>query len=82
MDRIWKLINTDLPAWGRGFNGPDATTGLTAKEMVTLVDHSTAPDWAKVAAISLCRAYAINGAADFAHVANVIAKAYSHRDDN
>ena len=56
----------------RPYRGKDAVTGLTMDQFAKRVDVSHAPDYAKAAAIKICRSYDIKGECDPAYIANVI----------
>lgn len=73
--RVKTLVNLDNPEHNRDF-AKCATTGLSADEIVNRVDCADAPDWAKAAAIRICRSYGISGLCDFAYVSNTIRAEY------
>jgi hypothetical protein len=57
----------------RMWGGPDAITGKTADQFILEASAAeNAPDFAKAAAISICRAYGICGICDPAYIANII----------
>ena len=62
----------------RPYNGPDAITGRTMSEFIELVDSPgvTATDFAKEAAIRVCRSYNIVGICDPGYIANVIQSSF------
>jgi hypothetical protein len=77
-ERAKDLLNLELPRGKRAFD-VDATTGIEADTLVQRVDRSDAPDWAKVAALSIVRAYGLRGVTDPAYIANTIHHAFAGR---
>ena len=62
----------------RPYKGPDAITGYTMSEFIEFVDSDgvTASDFAKAAAIRICRSYGIRGICDPGYIANVIQSSF------
>jgi len=65
----------------RPYAGKDAITGRTMDEFIQHVDTVLAPDFAKEAAINICRAYNIRGLCDPGYIANVIMSAYTRHEE-
>jgi hypothetical protein len=63
----------------RPWKGPCATTGLTLQEFIDRLDGVHAPDWAKAAAIAICRSFGITGWSDPGYIANVIMGEYTRK---
>ena len=58
----------------------DPITGMDPSHMAELADQADAPDWAKAAAIAICRSYGIKGICDFAYIANTIRAEFKRGD--
>ena len=74
-DRLHRLFE-------RPYGKSDAITGLTAQEFIDRVDSPgvNALDFAKEAAIRICRSYGIDGLSDPGYIANVIQHCFDRHD--
>ena len=85
MQRIYNHDFTDREnaLFDRPYRGNDCITNFTMKEFVEMVDSDgvLADDFAKEAAISICRSYGIHGICDAGYIANVIQSSYNRHEE-